>query len=107
MAIEHRGFIYVLLYLEPTSGTRVQPADYLLDIYKPDGSFLVSATRTEPMSAAKLTVDLFRNLYTLNYEQFNGPVMNNAQVGRVEPTVSELIPSIPDGWAVPGDGNES
>jgi hypothetical protein len=106
MAIEHRGFIYVLLYLEPTSGTRVQPTDYLLDIYHPDGSFLVSATQTKPIPAAKLTVDLFRNLYTLNYEQFNGPVINNAKVGRVEPTVSELVPSIPDGWAVP-DGNES
>jgi hypothetical protein len=106
MAIEYRGFIYVLLYLEPSGGTRVQPSDYLLDIYKPDGSFLVSAMRTQPMPAAKLTVDLFRNLYTLNYEQFNGPVLNNAKVGRVEPTVSELIPSIPDGWVIPSNANK-
>ncbi|MGM0883646.1 MAG: lipase family protein [Bacillota bacterium] len=84
MAVEHLGFIYVLLYENDGS----KPEDYRLDIYTPEGKLLTSKAYDKPVPAGKLTVDLFRNLYTLNFEKQNGPG------GRLEPTVSELIPSI-------------
>jgi len=85
LAVEHRGYLYVLAY----SNQGAKPSDYRLDIYKPDGSFLVSATKNQPLPASKLTVDYFRNVYCLTFKAFAGPG------GRIEPAVSHLIPSIP------------
>jgi hypothetical protein len=39
------------------------------------------------VNAAKIVVDMWRNLYTLNYESFLGPGE------RTEPSVSAWIPS--------------
>lgn len=76
--MEAAGYIYVLW----TSASNV----YTLDIYDPQGNFLSS---TVGVNAGKLTVDLFRNIYTLNYETLT-------PIGDVtEPSISEWIPSTP------------
>ncbi len=85
---ETKGFIYVLSY-EGTGGAQ---SDYHLDIYNPDGSWL-SRTPENPTSpgvnGARMIVDQWRNLYTLNYETILGP--NN----RTEPSISTWTPSTP------------
>jgi hypothetical protein len=58
--------------------------DYRLDIYQPNGPWLA---RTVGVNAARIVLDMWRNLYTLNYEAFLGPG------GRTEPSVSTWIPS--------------
>jgi hypothetical protein len=82
LGVESKGYLYVLKYLERVS---VQASDYRLDIYNPDGSFL---TQVAGLAAARLQVDLWRNLFTLNYEILQGS-------GRTEPSVAEWIPSTP------------
>jgi hypothetical protein len=84
LSIESKGYLYVLKYLQPMSG-QVLASDYRLDIYNPDGSFL---TQVVGLVAARLQVDLWRNLFTLNYEILQGS-------GRTEPSVAEWIPSTP------------
>jgi hypothetical protein len=87
VSVESKGYIYVLKYLAPASGSPVLDSDYRLDIYNPDGSFL---TQISGIAAARLQVDFWRNLFTLNYEILQGS-------GRTEPTVAEWIPSTPSG----------
>jgi len=82
LAIEAKGYIYVLSY----TGDGADPNDYHLDIYTPDGAFLV---RTKGIAASKITVDLIRNVFTLNYETIHAPS------GRPEPSVSLWIPPAP------------
>jgi hypothetical protein len=84
----------VLKYLEPVSG-QVLASDYRLDIYNPDGSFL---TQVAGLAAARLQVDLWRNLFTLNYEILQGS-------GRTEPSVAEWIPSTPGAGTGQTGGN--
>lgn len=85
ISVEAKGYIYVLKYLQPLSGS-VTVSDYLLDIYNPDGSFL---TQVAGIAAARMQVDLWRNLFTLNYEILLGS-------SRTEPTVAQWIPSTPN-----------
>ena len=80
MSTERKGYIYVLSY----TGNGSIITDYQLDIYQPNGAWLA---RTVGVNAAKIVVDMWRNLYTLNYESFEGPG------GRTEPSVSTWIPS--------------
>ena len=80
MSTELKGYIYVLSY----TGEGSSVLDYRLDIYQPDGLWLA---RTTGLNAARIVVDMWRNLYTLNYESFAGPG------GRTEPSVSTWIPS--------------
>ncbi|HPB49698.1 MAG TPA: hypothetical protein PLY68_00645 [Myxococcota bacterium] len=82
MGVEYLGYIYVLSYIRDGASTD----NYRLDIYSPAGEFL---SRTSGFAAAKMTVDLWRNVYSLNYEKIAGPG------GRTEPSVSEWIPSTP------------
>jgi hypothetical protein len=84
LSVESKGYLYVLKYLQPASG-QVLAGDYRLDIYNPDGSFL---TQVAGLAAACLQVDLWRNVFTLNYEILQGS-------GRTEPSVAEWIPSTP------------
>jgi hypothetical protein len=84
LSVESKGYVYVLKYLAPETGL-VLPGDYRLDIYAPDGSFL---TQVVGLAAARLQVDLWRNLFTLNYEIVPG-------TGRTEPSVAQWIPSTP------------
>ena len=79
MSVTDDGWIYVLSYVETGS----KPADYRLDIYTPAGVFL---SRTVGVNGAKLVVDSWRRVYTLNYESFLGPG------GRTEPSVSQWTP---------------
>ena len=80
MSTERKGYIYVLSYTGDGSSVN----DYRLDIYQPNGTWLA---RTVGVNAAKIVVDMWRNLYTLNYESFQG------SGGRTEPSVSTWIPS--------------
>jgi len=84
LSVESKGYIFVLKYLKPQIPP-VQASDYRLDFYSPDGSFL---TQVSGLAAACLQVDLWRNLFTLNYEIIAG-------TGRTEPSVSQWIPSTP------------
>jgi len=88
VGVETKGFVYVLSY----QGTGSAQSDYHLDIYSPDGTWL-SRTPENPNSpgvnGARMIVDQWRNLYTLNYDVILGP--NN----RTEPSVSTWVPSTP------------
>ena len=75
------GYLYVLSYVNDGATA----ADYRLDIYAPDGSFLV---RTAGIAAAGIKVDPLRTLYTLNYETVAG-------APRAEPSLSRWLPSTP------------
>jgi hypothetical protein len=84
LSVESQGYLYVLKHLAPASGP-VLASDYRLDIYNPDGTFLAQVTG---LAAASLHVDLWRNVFTLNYEILPGS-------GRTEPSVSQWTPSTP------------
>jgi hypothetical protein len=81
LGIESKGYLYVLKYL----GDGSQVADYCIDIYNPDGSWLA---QTAGLSASKMTVDVWRTMYTLNFE-----VLMKPDGGRTEPSVSIWLPS--------------
>jgi len=76
------GYLFVLAYDDNGS----QPEHYRIDIYEPDGSFLVSTPR---VAAARIAVDLARSLYTLNWETLSGPER------RTEPSLSMWLPPPP------------
>ncbi len=78
------GYVFVLYYIN--DGT--QASDYIVDIYTKDGAYL---TQTSGVSAARIGLDYWRNMYTLNYEAIVSPG------GRVEPSISQWIPSTPPG----------
>ncbi|WDM24567.1 hypothetical protein KCX80_18845 [Paenibacillus mucilaginosus] len=82
MSVEIQGHIYVLSQY----GNGYEADQYYLDIYTPAGSHLVTQ---RGMVAASMAVDLWRNLYTLNFQQISSPA------GRTEPSVSEWTPSTP------------
>ena len=81
LAVEAKGYLYVLRFTDES-----KPEKYFVDIYEPNGNFLVE---TPNFAADKLTVDLMRNLFALNYEIFEG------KDGRPEPSVSQWIPPAP------------
>jgi hypothetical protein len=93
IAAETKGYIYCLSRVTPT-GRDLKPSDYRLDIYNPDGTHLARTPDkygNSYVSAARCTVDQWRNLYTLNYEAMLG------QRQRTEPTISTWVPSTPRG----------
>ena len=77
IAVETKGYIYIL-----SKSVDGQATEYRLDIYKPDGTTLLEAPQSG-INAAKLTVDQWRSLFTLNFEKLLGP--ND----RTEPGISE------------------
>lgn len=83
LAVESKGYIYVLKYLNDGSSLD----DYRLDLYNPDGSWLA---QTASLSAAKMGVDLWRTLYTLNFDTMPKP-----DGTRTEPSLSIWLPSTP------------
>lgn len=94
IAVEAKGYIYVLSH----RGDGMRPSDYILDIYQPDGRFLVTSpdaalipdpAKRQYLAAARLVVDPFRTVVALNYGSFLGP--ND----RTEPVVSQWTPSTP------------
>lgn len=78
IAVEGAGYIYVLSY---ANGGRT-PDDYHLDVYTPTGAWL---SRTSGVAAGAIAVDLFRNVYSLNYEMIAG-------TPQVEPSLSQWLP---------------
>ena len=90
--VENRGYLYVLSF----EGAGSLLEDYHLDIYEPDGRFLVrtpderlSEGEPEHISAAKIEVDEFRSLLALNFERITG------EGGKPEPSVSRWTPTTP------------
>ncbi len=97
IAIESKGYLYVLAYKgDPAQGTIPNTA-YVLDVYTPQGAHLfrtpdaniVGSDNMEYISAGKIALDIWRNLFALNYERLSGPG------GRTEPSVSQWIPTPP------------
>ena len=84
LAVESKGFIYVLSY----TGDGSSPKQYFVDLFNPDGSPLVT---TPNVTAGRFTVDLLRSLYTLNYET----ILDAG--GKVQPSVSKWLPPAPAG----------
>ena len=82
MAVEAKGHIFILGH----TGSGKSPADYRLDLYDPAGVYLTS---TGNFTAARITVDLLRNVFALNYEVLD----TNGR--RPEPGVSQWRPPAP------------
>jgi hypothetical protein len=82
MSVDVAGYVYVL----SQNGNGYDASDFNLDIYTPVGGHLVYQ---QGLVASGMAVDLWRNLYTLNFQQIAGPG------GRTEPSLSEYIPSTP------------
>ncbi|HVJ63387.1 MAG TPA: hypothetical protein VM555_11835, partial [Tahibacter sp.] len=82
LSVEGKGYLFVLACDENGS----KPEHYRVDIYEPDGTFLVSTPR---VAAARIAVDLARGLYTLNWETLIGAD------NRTEPSVSHWLPPPP------------
>lgn len=90
MATEMKGYIYVLAN---NGGSAPKADDYYLDIYAPSGEWLSrTPDGTDPkasnVNAAKLIVDQWRTMFTLNFEHYQS---NHG----TEPSVSEWVPSTP------------
>eukprot|EP00581_Thalassiosira_minuscula_P024767 CAMPEP_0184411808 /NCGR_PEP_ID=MMETSP0738-20130409/5967_1 /TAXON_ID=385413 /ORGANISM="Thalassiosira miniscula, Strain CCMP1093" /LENGTH=1556 /DNA_ID=CAMNT_0026770137 /DNA_START=6 /DNA_END=4677 /DNA_ORIENTATION=+ len=93
LATEMLGYMYVLGY----TGDGSDADQYFVDIYDPLGVWLSRTpdTTINPDStgiiAGGLAVDMWRNMFTLDYKSIAGPS------GRVEPSVSMWVPTTPDG----------
>lgn len=91
MATEAKGYIYVLGYF----GSGKVLEDYFVDIYDPTGAWVVRTPDPSKglgatgVNGGRLVVDLWRNMYTLNFEHFLGPD------DRTEPSISVWEPSSP------------
>jgi hypothetical protein len=83
LAIETKGFMYVLKYVG--DGTSLD--DYRLDLYSPDGTWLSQSIK---VNAAKLCVNMWRTAYTLDFG-----VLTKPDGTQTEPTVSIWLPSTP------------
>jgi hypothetical protein len=81
LGVEALGYMYVLS--AANGGLAID--DYRLDVFTPQGNLLA---RTTGVVAARLAVDTFRNVYTLNFATLSG-------LARVEPSLSQWVPSTP------------
>jgi hypothetical protein len=63
---------------------------YRLDLYTPKGDWLA---RTTGFNAARLAVNYWRDVYTLNYQVLTLP--DGSLPNITEPSVSHWIPSTP------------
>lgn len=85
IAAEFGGLIYVLSFADSI---------YRLDIYAPDANGTAPLSTTKGFNSAKVTVDYWRNVYSLNYEVLtvNGEIPPS---GITEPSVSWWLPVPP------------
>jgi hypothetical protein len=84
LAVEFTGLLYVLSYtVDSGSGEYL----YQMDIYNPEQSGTAPISTTKNLNAAKLAVDFWRNVYSLNYE-----VLQSSS-GEAEPSVSLWVPT--------------
>ncbi len=79
LGVDATDYLYVLGY----TGQGIGPDDYVLDVYSNAGKRLF---RESGVAAARMSVDLWRNVYTVNYERLL------LADGRAEPSVSLWIP---------------
>jgi hypothetical protein len=84
LAVEFTGFLYVLSYNQTTN-------EYRMDLYHPGQSGTQPIATTPNVNAARLTVDFWRNVYTLNYEVLRLP--NGMVPSITEPSVSLWTPT--------------
>jgi hypothetical protein len=82
MCVDVANYVYVL----SQNGNGYDAAQFNLDVYTPMGTHLFYQ---QGLVAGGMAVDLWRNVYTLNFQQIAGPG------GRPEPSISEWIPSTP------------
>lgn len=82
LSVDVAGYAYVL----SQNGNGYHPEDFHLDIYTPTGQHLV---HQQGLVAGGLAVDLWRNVYTLNFQRIAGPG------ARTEPSLSAYLPSTP------------
>jgi hypothetical protein len=87
LAVEYTGYVYVLSYNQNSF-------KYRLDIYHPEQVDTNPISTTPNINAARLTVDFWRSVYTLNYEVLQLP--GGAAAGLTEPSVSLWTPSDTD-----------
>lgn len=91
MAVEAQGYMYILSYINDGAAT----TDYLLDVYNPDGTFLFRSPdkaisqKQQNIVAGRIAVDIWRDLYALNFETLRGPN------GAVQPGVAHWMPTPP------------
>jgi len=99
IAAEFSGYIYVLSYSNSI---------YRLDVYDPNRADSTPISTTMGFNAAKVTVDYWRNVYSLNYEvlktdgQLPPNKMTEPSISRWLPTTSPcdtLVPANPSGGA--------
>lgn len=83
LAVEYTGYLYVLSFNQNTFV-------YRLDLYHPDQVDSNPIATTLNVNAARLMVDLWRSVYTLNYEVLQLP--GGAAAGLTEPSVSLWTP---------------
>jgi hypothetical protein len=82
MCVDVANYVYVL----SQNGNGYDAAQFNLDVYTPTGQHLFYQQR---LVTGGMALDLWRNVYTLNFQQIAGPG------GRPEPSISEWIPSTP------------
>ncbi len=96
LAVESKGYIYVLAFKGSADSGPIKNTAYVLDVYTPDGKFLfrspdskLSGSNMEYVSAGKIALDIWRNMFSMNYEAILGPG------NRTEPSVSQWTPTPP------------
>lgn len=99
IAAEFTGFIYVLSSFT-SDQTNYQ---YRLDIYANDQTGSDPISTTTGFNAARLAVDYWRNVYSLNYEVLKLPNGNLPLSGITEPSISLWIPTTPPPCEVGGN----
>lgn len=82
MSVDVANYVYVL----SQNGNGYDATQFNLDVYTPTGDHLFYQ---QGLVAGGLAVDLWRNVYALNFQRISGPG------GRPEPSISEYIPSTP------------
>jgi hypothetical protein len=85
LAVEFSGYLYVL--------SKDANDNHRLDIYHPTQSGTKPICTTPGVNAAKLAVDFWRGIYTLNYEVLRTP--GGTIPGFTEPSVSQWLPTPP------------
>jgi hypothetical protein len=82
LSVDVAGYAYLL----SQNGNGYDPVDFHLDVYTPTGQHLL---HQPGLVAAGLDVDLWRNVYTLNFQRIAG------SGGRTEPSLSAYLPTTP------------
>jgi hypothetical protein len=88
LAVENTGYVYVLSYNQAQ-----HPFPYRLDVYGPGQSGTSPLFTTHGFNAARVAVDFWRNVYSLNYETVKKPDGTLPELA--EPTVSLWVPNDP------------